>query len=91
MTAICQFHQHGHCKFAAQCVKIHTDVTCNSFPCEDRQCSKHHPRLCKYYATYGRCMFAERCSFLHYSFGNGDQGLFKYRVISRGGRGGYLK
>ena len=68
MAAICQFHQHGHCKFAAKCDKIHTAVTCDSFPCEDSECSKRHPRLCKYYAMYGRCVFAERCSFLHYSF-----------------------
>jgi hypothetical protein len=31
MAAICQFHQHGHCKFAAKSDKIRTAMTCNSF------------------------------------------------------------
>ena len=50
MAAICQFHQHGHCKFAAKCEKIHTSVTRDSFPCQDSDCLKRHPRMCKYYA-----------------------------------------
>jgi hypothetical protein len=29
--------------------------------------------MCKYYAMYGRCMYAERCSFLHFSFSGGEQ------------------
>jgi hypothetical protein len=73
MAAICQFHQHGHCKFADKCVKIHTSATCDSFPCQDPECPKRHPRMCKYYAMYGRCVYAERCSFLHFSFSGGEQ------------------
>ena len=73
MAAICQFHQHGHCKFADKCIRIHTSETCDNFPCQDRECPKRHPRMCKYYAAYGRCIYAERCSFLHYSFGKGDR------------------
>ena len=73
MAAICQFHQHGHCKFADKCVKIHTSATCDSFPCQDRGCPKRHPRMCKYYAMYGRCVYAERCSFLHFPFSGGEQ------------------
>ena len=26
---------------------------------------KSHPRRCRYYGMYGKCRFAERCSFLH--------------------------
>ena len=73
MAAICQFHQHGHCKFADKCVKIHTSATCDSFPCQDPECPKRHPRMCKYYAMYGRCVYAERCSFLHFPFSGGEQ------------------
>ena len=73
MATICQFHQTGHCKFADKCVKIHTSATCDSFPCQDRECPKRHPRMCKYYAMYGRCVYAERCSFLHFSFSGGEQ------------------
>jgi hypothetical protein len=29
--------------------------------------------MCKYYAAYGRCVYAERCSFLHFSFSGGEQ------------------
>jgi hypothetical protein len=29
--------------------------------------------MCKNFAVYGRCMFAERCSYLHYSFNRGEQ------------------
>ena len=60
MSAICQFYQYGHCKFVGRCDKIHTTVTCNNFPCQASECTKRHPRLCKNFAVYGRCMFAER-------------------------------
>ena len=72
MSAICPFNQYGHCKYGSECGKIHTTVTCDNFPCQDRECSKRHPQLCKYFSVYGRCMFANKCSFLHYSFGRGD-------------------
>jgi hypothetical protein len=73
MAAICQFHQHGHCKFAEKCVKIHSSVTFDNFPCQDRECPKRHPRMCKYYAMYVRCVYAEWFSFLHFSFSGGEQ------------------
>jgi hypothetical protein len=73
MAAICRYHQHSHCKFADKCVKTHTSATCDSFPCQDRECPKRHPRMCKNYAMYGRCVYAERCSFLHFSFSGGEQ------------------
>ena len=66
MAAICQFHQHGHCKFAVSCNRIHTMATCDSFPCLASICHKRHPKRCRYYDLYGRCKFAEQCSFLHY-------------------------
>ena len=65
-AAICQFHQFGHCKFAVNCDKTHTPVTCDSFPCLDSECHRRHPRRCKFYDLYGRCRYAEECSFLHY-------------------------
>ena len=59
MAAICQFHQYGHCKF--------------SFPCQDNTCPKRHPTMCKFFAMYRRCKFAERCSFLHCGLSECDQ------------------
>ena len=73
MAAVCQYHQHGHCKFADKCDKIHTNKTCDSLPCKVYECPKRHPRMCKYYALYGRCVYAERCSFLHFRFSGGEQ------------------
>ena len=67
MSAICQFNQYGHCKVGSKCDKFHTTVTCNNFPCQDNECSKRHPKLCMYFSAYGRCMFGDECSFLHYS------------------------
>ena len=67
MSAICQFNQYGHCKYGTRCDKFHTTTTCDSFPCENSECGKRHPKLCQYFAVYGWCRFAERCSFLHYN------------------------
>ena len=71
MSAVCQFHQHGHCKFGRSCEKFHTVETCDSFPCPGiKSCSKRHPKLCQYFAVYGWCRFNAKCSFLHYSLSN---------------------
>ena len=72
MSAVCQFNQHGHCKFGSKCDKFHTTETCDNFPCQDNDCSKRHPKLCKYFSAYGRCMFGDKCSFLHYNFSRGE-------------------
>ena len=71
MSVVCQYNQHGHCKFGSKCVKIHTVATCDNFPCSNSECNMRHPRLCNYFSAYGRCMFADKCSFLHYSFNRG--------------------
>ena len=58
-------------KFGKNCEKFHTVDTCDSFPCPGIQrCNKRHPRLCQYFAVYGWCRFAAKCSFLHYSLSN---------------------
>ena len=67
MSAICQFNQYGYCKYGTRCDKFHTTTTCDSFPCENSECGKRHPKLCQYFAVYGWCRFAEKCSFLHYN------------------------
>ena len=51
MAAICQFYQYGHCKFGDLCVKTHTAVTCDSFPCQDNECPKRHPIMCKFFCN----------------------------------------
>ena len=60
MSVVCQFHQHGHCKFGKSCDKFHTAETCDSFPCPGIQkCASILP-----------CRFAAKCSYLHYSLSN---------------------
>ena len=49
MTAIRQFHHYGHCKFSDKCNKIHTSDS-DSFPCQDTECLKCNPNMCKYCA-----------------------------------------
>ena len=71
MSVLCQFHQHGHCKFGKNCEKFDTAETCDNFPCPGiNSCSKRHPKLCQYFAVYGWCRFGAKCSFLHYSLSN---------------------
>ena len=65
---ICQHHQFGYCKYEDRCVRTHIAVTCNSVPCLDSECSKRHPRRCRFFDMYGRCRFAEQCSYLHVSY-----------------------
>ena len=36
-------------------------------------CPKRHPRMCKFFAMYGRCRFAEKCFFLHCGLSEGDR------------------
>ena len=64
--AICKYNQFGHCKFGTQCQKYHTQITCNSFPCVDINCASRHPKICTYFSLYGKCKFAESCSYLHF-------------------------
>ena len=71
MSVICQHNQYGHCKYGSKCDKFHTIATCNRFPCQDSECTMRHPRLCIYFSAYGRCMFADKCSFLHYTANKG--------------------
>ena len=63
--SFCKFHQFGHCKFGPTCRKFHTKDTCSNFKCTMVACSSRHPKQCKFYMLYGRCKFADNCSYLH--------------------------
>ena len=62
--SICKFYQYGHCKFSEKCRKRHVHEICEIEACDRKNCSKRHPRLCRYFQIYHRCKF-QPCSYLH--------------------------
>ena len=64
---VCNYHHYGFCKFGTTCQKFHSQVTCSNFPCLDHNCKSRHPRICRYYSSFGRCKFEDTCAYLHYS------------------------
>ena len=57
-TLVCIFNKFGHCKYKEICHQPHVK-------CEENECSKRHPKSCRYYDQFKRCKFGEFCSFLH--------------------------
>ena len=65
MATICKFNQIGFCKFLSYCRNMHINEKCSEIKCEDRNCLKRHPKICKFYQLYNRCKFGEYCAFTH--------------------------
>ena len=64
-TLVCLFNKFGHCKYKEICRQPHDNLKCEENECEISQCSKRHPKSCRYYDQFKRCKFGEFCSFLH--------------------------
>ena len=64
-ATVCIHHKFGHCKYGVHCRHQHIDELCTNFPCNTNNCSKRHPKPCKYYLINGFCKFNESCSFSH--------------------------
>ena len=62
---ICKFNQSGFCKFQSHCRKQHIMEICNNMQCSMVTCTYRHPRVCRYFINFGRCKFADSCSYLH--------------------------
>ena len=62
---ICIYNKFGHCKFGETCQKHHLKEVCEIKSCETQNCTKRHPRICKYYYEFRRCKFGSYCSFSH--------------------------
>ena len=62
---ICRFNQTGFCKYAARCRKQHVMEICLNRSCNIATCMKRHPRVCKFFLSYGRCKFDNSCAYLH--------------------------
>jgi hypothetical protein len=63
--ALCMHHQNGFCKFGERCRKRHINDTCSSQICKSAVCTKRHPKVCKYFATFSTCKFGEHCAYKH--------------------------
>ena len=62
---VCTYNHYGHCKFGSKCRKFHAKDICSIPMCQSKECMMRHPKPCKFFAFYGRCKFAEYCSFTH--------------------------
>ena len=77
VETICVFNKFGFCKYGVTCRKKHEDLKCENSSCEIFNCSKRHPKECKYYREFNRCKYNEYCRYEHKqkecSKGNGKQ------------------
>ena len=62
----CNFYQTGYCKFKEKCCKKHEHEICKSSDnCTEKDCIKIHPKLCKYFSKYGKCIHNNNCAYKH--------------------------
>ena len=54
---VCRFNKHGFCKFRDLCRYKHVDELCARQNCSGVNCSKRHPRLCRFHSRFGFCKF----------------------------------
>ena len=63
---VCAFHKFGYCRNGDNCIKIHVTERCMKEDCGDvRNCSRRHPRPCKYFQEKGFCKFNSSCKYDH--------------------------
>ena len=62
---ICKFNQSGFCKYQSHCRKHHIEEICQNLTCNVVTCLNRHPRVCRYFASFGRCKFGDSCAYLH--------------------------
>ena len=62
---VCNFNKYGFCKFRLTCRRQHVTELCDNSSCDILKCNKRHPKECRYYRDYNRCIFGEWCFFKH--------------------------
>ena len=62
---LCAYNKFGFCKHGKHCKKVHVDLLCEIENCEISTCEKRHPKICKFFAQYGRCKFLDYCRYKH--------------------------
>ena len=75
MQPVCLFNKFGHCKYRETCNKLHNNEICEIESCEAKNCTKRHPKNCKFYDIYNRCKFGSFCSFSHVKSANNDKDM----------------
>ena len=66
MEEICKYNQTGFCKFQGSCKKVHNIELCtNISKCQDINCTKRHPKICRNFQVKGNCRFKEGCAYTH--------------------------
>ena len=65
VETVCIFNKFGFCKYGVTCRKKHEDLKCEDSSCEVFNCSKRHPKECKYYREFNRCKYNEYCRYEH--------------------------
>ena len=64
---ICKYNQSGFCKYQDHCRKQHISTICQNLTHTKVTCLNRHPRICKFFASFGRCKFGASCAYLHSS------------------------
>ena len=63
---VCKFNQVGFCKFGGKCFSKHENEICKSRnECIDSNCTKRHPKKCRFFHQFGHCKFNDTCVYSH--------------------------
>ena len=62
--SVCVYAKFGRCK-NEECEYHHPNDTCCDQTCNIHNCSKKHPRHCRYFWGFNACRNTESCKFLH--------------------------
>ena len=62
---VCRYHQNGFCKYGQQCLNKHVNELCQlNLSCQNKECEKRHPRLCRSFEEFRTCKFV-KCAYTH--------------------------
>ena len=62
---LCLHYKTGFCKYREQCKNKHVEELCEVSSCTGDNCSKRHPKTCKFYLSLGQCRFSDSCKYSH--------------------------
>ena len=62
----CRYYNGGYCKFLkTNCHYFHPEEQCEVISCDQKDCSKRHPKICKYHNKQSKCRFKDKCLYRH--------------------------
>ena len=65
LQEILRHNQKGFCKFGGGFFKYHENEECLDRNCRHNECTKRHPKVCRYFAQYKFGKFGSDCAFVH--------------------------